>query len=81
MLDDKYFESYFVGTNFGSTKYSDLILEGLLKVVCYYHNGHTMSNILIDNGLVELKGKKKTRVLTHKGATYLYRLLQQKKVV
>lgn len=79
MLDNKYFEPYFKGTNFGSTDYADLITEGLLKVATYYHNGATMDRILLDNGLMTRTSKKQIRKLTHKGATYLYRLIEQRK--
>jgi hypothetical protein len=80
-LDNAYFEPYFKGTNFGSTDYADLILEGLLKVATYYHNGMTMSTILIEAGWVELKGKKQERRLTQEGATLLYKLIEQRKVL
>ena len=62
--DNKYFEPYFKGTNFGSIDYSDLVMDALLKVACGYYNGATISRILIDADLVELKGKKKVRHLT-----------------
>jgi Mn-dependent DtxR family transcriptional regulator len=77
MLDNKYFEPMFKGTNFGSTEYASLITEGLLKVATYYANGATMDRILIDNGLMTRTNKKKIRKLTQKGATYLYRLIGQ----
>lgn len=78
MLDNKHFEPYFKGTNFGTTEYADLITEGLLKVATYYHNGMTMSTILIAAGWVELKGKKQVRHLTQEGATLLYQLIEQR---
>lgn len=40
------YKPYFEGTNFGSTNYDHLILEGLMKINCGYANGMTINNIL-----------------------------------
>lgn len=77
-LDNEYFKPYFANSYFGSTNYAELIQEGLMKVVCGYHNGMTMSNILINNGLVKVNAKG-LRSLTDKGRIYLYRLYKQGK--
>jgi predicted P-loop ATPase len=75
MLDNKYFEPYFKGTNFGSKKYAHLITEGLIKISCGYHVGMTMKGILKNIELIDFDGKG-NRWLTHKGKVYLYRLYQ-----
>lgn len=81
VLDDKFFEIYFIGTNFGTTKYSDLILEGLLKVSCCYYNGMTLDGILLNYNLITITGKKNLRKLTSKGCKYLYQLIEQKEIL
>lgn len=62
----------FKGTNFGSTNYNDIVREGLLKVVCHYWNGHTLTNILISLGY---RHKDKNE-LTDIGRKVLYQLYE-----
>lgn len=71
---NEYFQSYFVGTNFGSHEPLELVYEGLMKVVCGYSSGFTLETILHKLGYITWGDD---RTLTNMGKHVLYSLYEQ----
>lgn len=77
-MDNQFFAPAFNGTNFGTTEYSKLIEEGLMKVACGYWNGYTLQTILNLLGYTEQVGNAHHWVLTHKGQEILYKFYEKR---
>jgi hypothetical protein len=72
-LTDKEIETAFTGTNFGESGKTiegkkRLIAECLLKLNCNYHDGHTITQICKELGLI-----RKNLTLNKKGKEYMFR--------
>ena len=70
------YERYFEGTNFGSTDYNYLVLEGLMNIACGYCNGMTLNCILESMGFTKSDFNGEVS-LTMNGQTELYYLWEQ----
>ncbi len=68
IVSDEEISKAFLGTSFGDSLPRNLVNEGVLKRVCWYHNGYTLDLILGKLGLVTPKKKR----LTKKGREYLW---------
>lgn len=52
IITDKEIEIAFLGTNFGHTKYRELLNASVLKKLVGYHCGHTITVIMKELGLI-----------------------------
>lgn len=68
------FTEAFKGTNFGTTDLDAVILEGLEKVACGYHNGRTLTRILDDLELISYRDGGTVIVLSDSGLQMMYDL-------
>lgn len=57
MISDNEMRVAFAGTNFGTADLSNLVERAVLKVLCGFDNGRTLTKILKDLGLVTPLGK------------------------
>jgi hypothetical protein len=53
MISDDEIAVQFKDTNFGTSDHRRLVEQGVLKRLCHYHNGSTLTNILKRLGLVD----------------------------
>ena len=66
-ISDEEIEDEFIFTEFGERKPRDLLEQGLLKSVCGYHSGSTLTQIMRNLGLISEKHK-----ITKKGKWFLF---------
>lgn len=67
IVTDKELDTVWANANFGTMKKRDVVKFGLLKCACDYHQGYTLTQIIIELGLATAKGR-----LTKKGKRYLW---------
>jgi hypothetical protein len=60
-------DTAFKGTDFGSANKLKLLEQGVLKRIAGYHCGHTLTQIMIELGLITKK-----RNVTRKGKEFLF---------
>lgn len=72
LVSDKDMLDAFTHTNFGHTDYRGLLAQGCLKALAEWHQGHTLTCILIHLGLITTKKDKSNPKVTDKGRMYLY---------
>lgn len=57
IISDNEIEEVFAGTNFGCKNYREILNSSLLKKLCRYHCGHTITTIMQKLGLIGKTGK------------------------
>lgn len=57
IITDKEIENAFKGTNFGHTRYRELLEASVFKKLVGYHCGHTVTCIMQELGLIGKTGK------------------------
>jgi hypothetical protein len=67
VVTDEEIDVAFLGTNFGTTNYREILNISLLKRFMDYHCGHTITTIMIELGLISKTTLKPRR----KGVLYL----------
>jgi hypothetical protein len=69
-LTDEEIEAAFENTNFGTTKYREILVEGVRKTVLGQHNGWTMTTIIRNLGF-GVPNKKDGNKVTKLGLEFL----------
>lgn len=67
LVSDEELEAVFRNTNFGHTDFRGLLAQGCIKTLAGWHQGHTLTCILKELGLV-----KENYKVTAKGRHYIW---------
>ncbi|MCY1407689.1 hypothetical protein D9M71_229960 [compost metagenome] len=72
LVSDEEMQQSFENTNFGHTDFRGLLAQGCIKALAGWHQGHTMTTILDQLGLIEWSKMKRSIKVTAKGRHYIW---------
>lgn len=71
VTDDQMHEA-FENTNFGHTDFRGLLAQGCIKALAGWHQGHTLTCILVELGLISWNRQSDKIKVTAKGNHYIW---------
>lgn len=72
LVSDEQMHAAFENTNFGCTDFRGLISQGSIKALAGWHQGHTLTCILVELGLINWNRQTDKIKVTAKGKHYIW---------
>lgn len=72
LVTDEEMANTFENTNFGHNDFRGLLAQGCIKALAGWHQGHTLTTILDELGLIAWNKQKQTIKVTDKGRHYIW---------
>lgn len=72
LVTDEQMQTVFEGTNFGHTDFRGLLAQGCIKSLAGWHQGHTLTTILDELGLISWNRQTGKIKVSAKGRHYIW---------